>query len=440
MIDLKDKKLVAQGRNNLELAEKNMGALMKLRARFKREQTFRGLKIGMALHITKETGVLVRTLQDGGADIAITSCNPLSAQNDVVAALQAEGIAAYGYKGETRQEYYTFLKRVLAFEPQITIDDGCDLISELHENHSQLLKKIIGGCEETTTGVLRLHAMARDKALKYPVIAVNDNETKHLMDNYYGTGQSTLDGIIRATNVLFAGKIVVVAGYGDCGKGVAMRAKGLGANVIVTEVRQFRALQAVMDGFLVMPMAEAAKLGDLFVTVTGDIDVIRPEHFQAMKNGAILANSGHFDVEIDIKGLARLAIDKCVVRPNLVEYVLKGQTPNSRLKKDSADKKQSAGDFLRAQKSLYLVGEGRLANLAAAEGHPSEVMSMSFCGQALAVEYLLKNKGKLKPGVYQLPKALDEKIAALQLEVLGISIDRLSAKQLKYLGGWKEGT
>ncbi len=414
-----NKELVSQGRKNLDFAERNMAALMSLRERFKKQKPFKGIKIGMALHITKETGVLVRALKDAGADIAVTSCNPLSAQDDVVAALQAEGIKAYGYKGETRADYYKFLNKVIALKPHITIDDGCDLVTEIHTKHPGLIKNIIGGCEETTTGILRLHSMVKAGALKYPVVAVNDNNTKHLMDNYYGTGQSTLDGVIRASNILFAGKTVVVAGYGDCGKGVAMRSKGMGAKVIVTEVRPFRALQAKMDGFEVMPMNEAARLGDIFITVTGDIDVLTKEHFKLMKNGAILANSGHFDVEIDVVGLGKLATKKRRIRPFLDEYTLK------------------AGKNV---KYLYVAGEGRLVNLAAAEGHPSEVMSMSFCGQALAAEYLLKNRGKLKPGVYQLPESLDEHIAKLQLDAMGVKFDKLSARQQKYLGSWQEGT
>lgn len=420
MKDFSDPKLVQQGQMNLTLAERSMSALMNLRERFRKEKTFKGVRIGMALHVTKETGVLVRTLIDGGAEVAITSCNPLSTQDDVVAALKKEGVKVYGYKGETKKEYYEYLQKVIDFKPNITIDDGCDLVNEIHLRHPELIKNIIGGCEETTTGVLRLKAMEKDGVLRYPVMAVNDNNTKHLMDNYYGTGQSTLDGIIRATNVLIAAKVVVVAGYGDCGKGVALRAKGMGARVIVTEIRPFRALQAKMDGFEVMPMAQAARVGDIFITVTGDCDVIRPEHVSAMKNGAILANSGHFDVEIDIPGIKAMAKSVRRMRPFLDEYTLRPQRSTSKV--------------------VYVVGEGRLVNLAAAEGHPSEVMSMSFCGQALATEFLLKNKGKLKAGVYQLPEALDEKIAQLQLDALNVKIDKLTAKQKKYLESWNEGT
>ncbi|MFO0780992.1 MAG: adenosylhomocysteinase [Candidatus Gracilibacteria bacterium] len=416
---LTDKQLLDQGRKNLALAERNMGALMKIRADYAKRKPFRGLRIAMALHVTKETGMLVHTLRDGGAQVAITSCNPLSTQDDVVAALKNDGIEAYGYKGESKQDYYRFLKKVLAIRPHITVDDGCDLVTLLHSSEKAYLKDILGGCEETTTGVIRLRAMQKDGVLKYPIIAVNDNKTKHLMDNYYGTGQSTIDAIMRASNTLFAGKTVVVAGYGDCGKGVSLRAKGLGANVIITEINPFKALQAAMDGFRVMPMSRAAGEGDIFITVTGNCEVIRPEHVQRMRSGAILANSGHFDVEIDVPGLEKLAAKKRRIRPYFDEYTIeKGKT----------------------RKHVYLVGEGRLANLVAAEGHPSEVMSMSFCGQALAVEYLMKNKGKLQPGVYDLPESIDEKISALQLGTMNIAIDTLTPRQKKYLAGWQEGT
>ena len=408
--------LSEQGRKNLTLAERNMSALMKLRERFSKEQTFKDVRVGMALHITKETGILVRTLRDGGAKVAIASCNPLSTQDDVALALAEEGVEVYGYKGESKEDYYKFLKKVVEFKPQVTIDDGCDLVSEIHQNYPELLDGVIGGCEETTTGVIRLRAMEKDGALKYPIIAVNDNDTKHLMDNYYGTGQSTLDGILRATNMLIAGKTVVVAGYGSCGKGVALRARGLGAKVIVTEVQNFPALQAGMDGFSVLPMAEAAPLGDLFITVTGNVDVLRGEFFELMKDGAILANSGHFDVEIDVAGLAESADSATQVRPFLKEYKMKDG------------------------RSLFVIADGRLVNLSAAEGHPSEVMSMSFCGQALAVEYLLQNRDKLKAGVHLLPPEIDDGIARLQLEAMGIQIDELTEKQKEYLESWQMGT
>lgn len=411
-----DKKaLISQGKKNLELAEGNMTALMDLRKRFKRRQTFKGVRIGMALHVTKETGVLVRTLIDGGADVAITSCNPLSTQDDVAEALRSEGIKVYGYKGESRADYYKFLRRVVNHRPQITIDDGCDLVTEIHNNHRRLIPKIIGGCEETTTGVIRLKAMELSNELSYPIIAVNDNRTKHLMDNYYGTGQSTFDGILRSSNVLVAGKTVVVAGYGSCGKGVALRAKGMGANVIVTEINPFCALQAAMDGYRVMPMPQAAKEGDIFITVTGNVDVIRGEHIKLMKDGAILANSGHFDVEINLKDLSKLSSRKVRVRPHLEEYIVGG-------------------------KKIFLAGEGRLVNLAAAEGHPSEVMAMSFCGQALAVEYLVKIGGNLPARVYTLPDMIDQQISRLQLKDMGITIDTLTDRQVNYMNTWEEGT
>ena len=414
---VKDPSLAAQGRLNIEIAEKRMGALLTVRDRFIKEQPFKGLTIGMALHVTKETAVLVATLTAGGARVAITGCNPLSTQDDVAAALAEEkNVLVWAYKGESREDYYRFITAVIETEPDITIDDGCDLISEIHKNHKGLLEKLIGGCEETTTGIIRLRAMEKDGALKAPVVAVNDNKTKHLFDNYYGTGQSALDGILRSTNILFAGKTVVVCGYGSCGKGVALRAKGLGAQVIVTEVDRFSALQAAMDGHRVMPLADAAELGDLFITVTGDLNVIRYEHMTAMKDGAILANAGHFDAEINLKALEEKAVRKRRVRHYLDEYLL----PNKKI--------------------LYIAGEGRLVNLASAEGHPSEVMSLSFCGQALACEYLVKNRGKLSPGVHVLPKEVDDYIAGLQLTAMGIEIDTLTAEQKKYLESWEEGT
>ncbi len=414
--EVKDIKLAEQGKMNIELAELNMSALMKIKERFEKEKPLQGIRVGLALHVTKETAVLVRTLIAGGADVAITGCNPLSTQDDVAAALAEENVKVWAYKGESTEDYYRYITNVINFKPHITIDDGMDLVTEIHKKHPELISEIIGGCEETTTGIIRLKAMNKDGALKYPVIAVNDNKTKHLLDNYYGTGQSTWDGILRASNILISGKTVVVAGYGSCGKGVSLRAKGMGANVIVTEVDRFRALQAAYDGFRVMPMSEAAHLGDIFVTVTGDINVIRPEHMKVMKNGVILANSGHFDVEIDIKGLKQMAKSTRRVRPFLDEYVL----PNN--------------------KKIFVSGEGRLVNLAAAEGHPSEVMSTSFCGQALAVEYLVKNKGNIPIGVIMLPTEIDDYIAGIQLEAMGIKIDELTEEQKKYLSSWQEGT
>lgn len=415
MFEVKDPKLAEQGKLNIELAELHMPALMKIKQRFLKEKPLSGVRVGMALHVTKETAVLVKTLIAGGAEVAITSCNPLSAQDDVASALASEGVNVWAYKGETNEDYYRYLGYVIDFKPNITIDDGMDLVSEIHKKHENLISGIIGGCEETTTGIIRLKAMKKDGALKYPVIAVNDNKTKHLLDNYYGTGQSTWDGIIRSSNILVAGKNVVIAGYGSCGKGAALKAKGMGANIVVTEVADFPALQAVYDGFSVMPMTEACKIGDIFVTLTGDIHVIRPEHIKNMKNGVILANSGHFDVEIDMKGLKEMAQSVRRVRPFLDEYMVDG-------------------------KKIFVAGEGRLVNLAAAEGHPSEVMSTSFCGQALSVEYLVKNKEKLPADVIMLPQELDDFIAKLQLEAMNVKIDELTEEQRKYLSSWQEGT
>ncbi len=414
--EVKDMSLAKQGHMNIELAEKNMGALMQIKKRFEKELPLKDIRIGLALHVTKETAVLVRTLIAGGADVAITGCNPLSTQDDVAAALAEQGVKVWAYKGETDEDYYRYLTSVINFKPHITIDDGCDLVSEIHQKHTDLIPEIIAGCEETTTGIIRLNAMLKDNALKYPMIAVNDNKTKHLLDNYYGTGQSTVDGIIRATNILFAGKNVIVVGYGSCGKGFAMRAKGLGANVIVTEVDNFVALQAAYDGFKVMKMEDACRLGDIFCTLTGNKHVIRTEHMKEMKEGAIIANSGHFDIEIDIKGLKEMADSERRVRPFMDEYILKDG------------------------KSIYILGEGRLVNLAAAEGHPSEVMSTSFCGQALAVEYAVKNKDSMKTEVIQLPEEIDDEIAGLQLEAMGIAIDDMTEEQKKYMSSWQEGT
>ncbi len=412
--EVKDIKLAEQGRMNVAIAERRMGIMQTLKARFAKEKPFKNLTIGMALHVTKETAVLVRTLAAGGAKIAITGCNPLSTQDDVAAALAEEGVSVYAYKGETREDYYRYLEKVLEAKPDLTIDDGADLVSQIHTKHKDMIPKLLGGSEETTTGIIRLRAMERDGALKYPIIAVNDNKTKHLLDNYYGTGQSTLDGILRATNILLAGKKFVVAGYGPCGKGVSMRARGMGANVVVTEVDAFRGLQAVLDGFEVMPMKEAAKIGDIFVTVTGDKNVITLDHIKSMKDSAVLANSGHFDAEIDMGSLNK-EIKKKRVRWQLDEYDFGG-------------------------KKIYVCGEGRLVNLAAAEGHPSEVMATSFAGQALAMEFVVKNRGKLKPSVITLPETLDDEIAKLQLDSMGVKIDSLTEEQKKYLSSWEEGT
>jgi adenosylhomocysteinase len=414
--EVNDIKLAEQGRKNIELAESNMGALMKIKKRFEKEKPFKGIRVGLALHVTKETAVLVKTLIAGGAEVAITGCNPLSTQDDVAAALAEQEVNVWAYKGESNEDYYKYLTNVIKFKPDITIDDGCDLVSEIHKNHPELIPNIIAGCEETTTGIIRLRAMEKDKALKYPIIAVNDNKTKHLLDNYLGTGESTWDGIKRGTNVLVAGKMAVVAGYGSCGKGIALRAKGMGAKVIVTEVNHFRALQAAYDGYYVMPMDEAAPLGDIFITVTGDIKVIKIRHIEKMKSGAIICNSGHFDVEIDYKGLKDMAKSVKEVRPLVEEFTLKNGN------------------------KIICLAHARLVNLSLAEGHPSEVMDTSFCGQALAVEYCVKNKGKMPIKVIQLPEELDDYIAQLKLEVYGIKIDKLDDEQIKYLNSWGEGT
>ncbi len=416
MSHVADPSLAEQGRMNLEIATKRMGALMKVKERFEKEKPFDGLTIGLALHVTKETGILVRTLKAGGAKVAITGCNPLSTQDDIVAALAEEDVDVWAYKGETKEDYYKFITNVIDAKPHITIDDGCDLVTEIHTKHPDLLDHVLGGCEETTTGIIRLRAMENDGALKMPMIAVNDNKTKHLFDNYYGTGQSTFDGILRSTNLLIAGKTVVVAGYGSCGKGVATRAKGLGGQVVIIEVDPFSALQAVMDGYRVLPVEEAAEIGDLFITVTGNCNVIRPEHIEKMKDGAVLANSGHFDNEVDVEGLEKIATSKRRVRHYLDEYKLK------------------------SGRIVYLAGEGRLVNLASAEGHPSEVMSLSFCGQSLACEYLVKHKGELPNEVITLPGEIDDEISRLQLEAMEVKIGSLTSEQEEYLSSWEHGT
>ena len=412
---VKDLSLAEQGSLNIEYATKQMGSLLKVKERFEKEKPLKGLRIGIALHVTKETAVLIKTLIAGGADVSVCSCNPLSTQDDVAASLAKRGVRVYAYKNETQEDYYRFLNKVLEFKPQITIDDGCDLVVEMHRNHPELIKDVIGGAEETSTGVIRLRAMEKDNALKYPIIAVNDSKTKHLMDNFKGTGQSTIDGILRATNSLIAGKTFVVCGYGNCGKGVAKRVQGMDANVIVTEVDPFRALQAVMDGYRVMPIKKAAKIGDIFVTVTGNKNVIDLQHFKMMKNGSILANSGHFDAEINVEALKKSS-KKRTIRPFMDEYVLEDG------------------------KTIYLLGDGRLVNLAAAEGHPSEIMAMSFCNQALACELLVLKKGELKPGVHLMPPETDDEIARLQLESMGIEFDSLTEEQERYLNTWDEST
>jgi len=412
--NVKDIKLADEGSLKIEWAEAHMPVLMQIRKEFEKDAPLKGVRVGFALHVTKETAVLVRTLTAGGAKVAIAGCNPLSTQDDVASALAKEGIDVYAWRGETREEYYENINRVLDYRPEITVDDGADLIFTIHKERPELIKGIMGGCEETTTGIIRLSAMEKDKALKYPVMAVNDADTKHLFDNRYGTGQSTIDGILRATSVLIAGKNFVVAGYGFCGRGIASDARGLGASVIVAEANPVRALEAVMDGFRVMPMDAAAEIGDIFVTATGDIDIIRGRHIEKMKDHAVIANSGHFNVEINIGELEKLSKGKLKIRENVERYALK----NGR--------------------SIYLLAEGRLVNLAAAEGHPSEVMDMSFANQALAVKYLREKK--LAPGIYRIPKEIDERIARMKLATMNVEIDELTIRQKRYMESWEEGT
>ncbi|MCW4022977.1 MAG: adenosylhomocysteinase [Candidatus Bathyarchaeota archaeon] len=412
---VKDINLAPQGALLVEWATEHMPVLAQIKSRFEKEKPLKGITIGACLHVTKETAVLALTLKAGGATVALCGSNPLSTQDEVAAYLATQGINVYAWREQPTDEYFWCINQVLDYKPQVTMDDGADVVGVLHKERTDLLKNVIGGTEETTTGVIRLRAMEQDNALKYPIIAVNDAYTKYLFDNRYGTGQSTIDGILRATSVLIAGKYFVVAGYGWCGRGLAMRAKAMGAKVIVTEVDATKALEAVMDGFFVMPMEDAAELGDIFVTLTGNTSVIRKEHMEKMKDGAIVANSGHFNVEIDIQDLEKMAKSKRTLRPNLEEYTL----PSG--------------------KRIHLLAEGRLVNLAAAEGHPSEVMDMSFANQAMNAEYLVKNKG-LKIKVYRVPKEIDELIAGLKLKALGVSIDELTEKQKKYLATWDEGT
>ncbi|MCD6492378.1 MAG: adenosylhomocysteinase [Archaeoglobaceae archaeon] len=407
--------MIEKGYNKIQWAEKHMKVIEIIRREFEKEKPLKGIKIGMALHVEAKTAVLVKTLVAGGAEVAITGCNPLSSQDDVSNALRDMGIRCFAKRGMSNEEYYEALNKVIDFEPEIIVDDGADLIFLLHGKRKEHAKNIIGASEETTTGIIRLKAMEREGVLSFPVIAVNNAKTKYLFDNRYGTGQSTIDGIIRATNMLIAGKNFVVAGYGWCGRGIAMRARGMGANVIVTEVDEIRALEAIMDGFRVMKMDEAAKIGDIFVTATGNIDVIRKEHFRLMKDGAILANAGHFNVEISIKDLEELSKKKKVVKDYITEYDL-------------------------GEKKLYLLGEGRLVNLVVADGHPIEVMDMSFSNQALAVKYLVENHEKLERKVYPMPEELDRKVAKLKLKALSIEIDELNERQIKYLSDWRCGT
>jgi len=414
---VKDLKLAKEGELRSEWSAQEMPVLEQIQKRFKKEKPLKGIKIAACLHVTSETGNLMIALKDGGADVFLCGSNPLSTQDDIAAFLvKNKKIAVYAIKGENNKTYYSHINSVLANKPHITMDDGADLVSTLHKGKKNLLENIIGGTEETTTGVIRLQSMADDKVLKYPIIAVNDADTKHFFDNRYGTGQSTLDGIIRATNRLISGTSFVVVGYGWCGKGLAMRAKGLGANVIVTEVDPLAALEASMDGFRVMPMAQAAPIGDFFCTVTGNIHVIRKEHFSKMKDGAIVANSGHFNVELDLDGLQKITKKKRKIREYVEEYTL------------------------RNNKKINVLGGGRLINLAAAEGHPSSVMDMSFANQALSAEYIVKNASKLETNVYNVPRKIDESISKLKLNALGVKIDNLTPEQKKYLSSWEFGT
>jgi len=412
---VKDKTLASQGHLQIEWASAHMPVLTQVKNRFSKERPLEGLMLGACLHVTKETAVLVDTLMTGGAKVALCGSNPLSTQNDVAAALAEKGVYVFAQRGQTTEEYYQCIDRVLDYKPAITLDDGADLVGTLHRKRIKDLDSVKGGTEETTTGVIRLRAMEKVGSLKYPIIAVNDAYTKYLFDNRYGTGQSTLDGIIRATNTLIAGKTFVIGGYGWCSRGIAMRAQGMGANVIVTEVNPLKALEAAMNGFRVMPMIEAAPMGEIFVTSTGDINVIRKEHIQRMKDGAIIANSGHFNVEISIKDLKSLSKAKRTIRPNLEEYTLEDD------------------------RKIHLLAEGRLVNLSAAEGHPSEVMDMSFANQALCAEYMAKN-AKLPPKVYTVPAVIDETVAELKLKSMGVRIDELTAEQKKYLAAWEMGT
>jgi adenosylhomocysteinase len=415
--DVKDKSLAGAGALRIEWAEKEMPVLALIRERFRKERPLAGVRVGACLHVTSETASLMRTLAAGGAELALCASNPLSTQDDVAAALVVEhGVSTFAIKGEDRDTYYRHIQRVIDFHPQITMDDGADVVGLLHGERADVAAGVIGGTEETTTGVIRLKAMERDGVLRYPIVAVNEAMTKHMFDNRYGTGQSTLDGIIRATNRMIAGKIVVVAGYGWCGRGVATRAKGHGADVVVLEVDPLRALEAIMDGFRVMPVAEAAPIGDIFVTATGDIHIVRKEHFEVMKDGAIVANTGHFNVEIDIPALEGLAVARRAMREFVEEFTL-------------AD-----------GRNVYLLGEGRLINLAAAEGHPSSVMDMSFANQALAAEFMVKNATTLEKKVYDVPAEIDIEIARLKLESLGTRIDVLTPEQVEYLASWDLGT
>ena len=415
--DIKDPNLAAEGSRLIEWAARDMPVLLKIRGRFRKEKPLKGKRIGACLHVTVETANLMIALKEGGADVALCASNPLSSQDEAAAGIVEQGIPVFAISGENRQTFFKHIEAVIATKPDITMDDGADLVSTIHKDHPELLSNMIGSTEETTTGVIRLRAMARDGALRIPVVAVNDAKTKNLFDNRYGTGQSTLEAIIRATDMLVAGRTFVIAGYGWCGKGLAMRARGMGANVIITEVDAVKALEAAMDGFRVLPMEEAAPFGDLFCTVTGNINVIRAEHFKAMKDGAFVCNAGHFDVEVSLRDLEKLAAKPKRVREHVDEYTV-------------------------GKRKIYLLSEGRLVNLAAAEGHPASVMDMSFATQALAAEWLVR-QGRALPlteGVYDVPGEIEETVASLKLASMGIEIDELSAEQKKYLASWQEGT
>jgi len=415
--DIKDIKQAEGGRRRIEWAEREMPVLRTILERFRKEKPLQGMRVSACLHVTTETANLMHVLAEGGADVVLTASNPLSTQDDVAASLVTHyEIPVYAIKGEDNTTYYKHIEAALDHKPHLTMDDGADLVSTLHKSRRELLDTIIGGTEETTTGVIRLKAMAMDGALEFPVVAVNDAMTKHFFDNRYGTGQSTLDGIIRATNVLLAGKTFVVAGYGWCGRGLAQKARGMGANVIVTEIDPLVALEAVMDGFRVLPMVDAAKQGDIFCTLTGDINVIDQHHFEVMKDGAIVSNSGHFNVEINIPSLEEMAVEKRQVRPFVDQY------------------------HLQDGRKINLLGEGRLINLASAEGHPASVMDMSFANQALAAEYMVKNADKLQNTVYGVPEEIDREIARIKLEAMGVEIDTLTEAQIAYLNSWEEGT
>ena len=414
--DIKDPSLAEPGRQQIKWAAQQMPVMKLIRDRFAQEQPLEGIRISACLHITSETANLALALQVGGAETILCASNPLSTQDDVAAALVEYGIPVNAIKGEDDATYYKHINTALDSKPQLTVDDGADLVATIHTKRSDLIADVLGGTEETTTGIIRLRSLEREGGLRYPIIAVNDAQTKYLFDNRYGTGQSTIDGITRATNILWAGKNVVICGYGWCGHGIALRAKGLGAQVIVTEVEPLRALEAIMDGYRVMPLMEAAKIGDIFITIAGDKYVIDKAHLQTMKDGAILANSGHFNVEINIPALEKMARSKQRIRPFMDEYTL--------------------NDGRR----LYLLGEGRLINLAAAEGHPANVMDMSFANQALSLEYIAKNRDKLKPKVYPVPEGIDKQVARLKLDSMGIKIDSLTPEQEKYLTSWEEGT